>query len=99
MLFQENGPLLLPCFVLSGCTDALGIKQVSGTVAALLGWLQEARTASTGFSSICLLLMLTQRPPLLLCILMPCIFSLLVCRCKQGRTKLTVLDSRAVSGY
>lgn len=82
MLFQENGLWLLPWFVLSGCTDVLGIKQkMSGTVAALLSWLQEARTASTGFSSICLLLMLTLCPPLLPSILMTCIFSLLVCHC------------------
>lgn len=43
--------------------------------------------ASTGFSSICLLLMLTQCPPLLLCMLMSRIFSLLVCHCKRGRNK------------
>lgn len=75
------------------CIDALGIKQeVSGTVAALLSWLQGARTTLTGFSSIFLLFMLMQCPPPLLCILMSCIFSLLVCHCKQGRTNLTVVD-------
>lgn len=46
--------------------DVLGIKQISGTVTALLSWLQEARTASTGFSSVFLLFMLTvpTSPPL-----------------------------------
>lgn len=35
------------------CAGVLGIKQeVSGAVAALLSWLQEARTTSTGFSSL-----------------------------------------------
>lgn len=75
------------------CIDALGIKQeVSGTVAALLSWLQGARTTLTGFSSIFLLFMLMECPSPLLCILMSCIFSLLVCHCKQGRTNLTVVD-------
>lgn len=77
------------------CIDVLGIKQeISGTVAALLSWLQEARATSTGFSSVFLLFMLTQFPPPLLCILMSCISTLPVCHCKRENK----LDSGGLKG-
>lgn len=56
------------CLILPGCIDVLGVQQKSaGMLAALLSWLEEARRASMGFSSVCLLLTLTRCPPLLLC--------------------------------